>query len=251
MPPLSLHISVARTVAERMRIGLLDDERGGLYMGSTAPDIRVITRWERQRTHFFDLENFDEQSGVCGFFEAYPGLAEVGSLSPVTATFVAGYLTHLVMDQVWIEMVYRPYFGRKSPLGGSLKANVMDRALQFSLDKDRRADRDLVAHVVDEVARCDLGFEIDFIDGDTLRQWHGIVLEMMNSTPDWERFRRAATRHIGADEAESEEFEELVRAVPDLVDETLRYLTPELVDSALEISLERSIVSVREYLQCA
>jgi hypothetical protein len=155
------------------------------------------------------------------------------------------------MDQTWIEMVYRPYFGKNSPLASSLKARIMDRALQFSLDKDRREDRELVAHVVQEVARCDLGFDIEFIDKETLRQWHGVVLDMMNASPDWERFRHGVRRHIGSEEVDSDEFEEIVRAVPDLVDETIRYLTPQLIDTALNASLERSIVSVREYLQCA
>src|SRR3970040_21438 len=112
---------------------VLDAERGNLYLGATAPDIRVITRWERGRTHFFDLHNFDEQSGVAGLFDAYPRLGQPGSLGPGTAAFVAGYVTHLVMDELWINTIYRPFFGQRSPLGGDLRAHIMDRACQFSL----------------------------------------------------------------------------------------------------------------------
>ena len=59
MPPLGLHTAVAKEVADRLRHRLLQDEAGSLYLGSTAPDIRIITRWERERTHFFDLSCFD------------------------------------------------------------------------------------------------------------------------------------------------------------------------------------------------
>jgi hypothetical protein len=251
LPPLALHISIARSVAERLHSDLLDGQRGSLYLGSTAPDIRVITRWERERTHFFDLENFNEQNGVPSFFEEYPALAEVGSLEPTTATFVAGYTTHLVMDETWIQTVYRPYFGRESQLGGGLRANIMDRAIQFSLDRERRGDKDLVLHVVEEVTRCDLSLDVGFIDYDTLRQWHGVVLDMIGTEPDWERFQRMAKRHLKDGEAESDEFEDLVRAVPDLVDETVRYLSPELIDTFMETALERSLATVKEYLRCA
>lgn len=251
MPPLTTHIATARGVAECLENRLLDDERGNLYLGSTAPDIRVITRWERSRTHFFELDEFGEQDGVCNFLAAYPALSEAGSVSRQTAAFVAGYLTHLVMDETWINMVYRPRFGSASPLGGGLKANVMDRAIQFSLDCERRNDSELVAHVTESVARRDLGLDVGFIDADTLKRWHEVVLDMISQAPDWERFRHGARRHLGAGESESEDFEELVRSIPDLVEETLRYLSPEFVREFMSEAQDRSVAAVREYLACA
>jgi len=250
MPPLVLHTAIAKNVADGLNLSLLDDERGSLYMGATAPDIRVVTRWERERTHFFDLNNFSEQDGVAAFFEAYPSLVG-GTLEPPTRAFVAGYLTHLVMDERWISSVYRPFFGERSPLGGDLRANIMDRALQFSMDCDRRKDAEFMSHVVGAVARCDLAFDVGFIDADSLRQWQRIVTDMMNRTPDWDRFRRGARRHLGYAEGAGEEFEEMVRSIPDLVDETLKYLTVERVDEFLHDAEGRSLATVKEYLQCA
>lgn len=249
MPPLVLHTAIAKNVADCLRISLLDDERGSLYLGATAPDIRVVTRWERERTHFFDLNNFDEQDGVAAFFQAYPSLAG-GAVEPPTRAFVAGYLTHLVMDERWISSVYRPHFGERSPLGGDLRANIMDRALQFSMDCDRRKDREFMAHVVDAVARCDLELEIDFIDSDSLSQWQRIVTDMMNRAPDWDRFRHGARRHLGFPEDTGEEFEDMIRSIPDLVDETLNYLTVQCVDDFLQEAESRSLTAVREYLHC-
>lgn len=252
MPPLALHTVIAKEVADRLRLRILDEERGNLYLGSTAPDIRVITRWERERTHFFDLGNFEEQSGVSGLFQVYPRLARPASLSRATATFVAGYLTHLVMDETWINTIYRPFFGQRSPLGGDLRANIMDRALQFSLDRERRSDRHLMAHVLNEVARSDLSLEVEFIDGETLRRWQEVILDVVKRPPGWERFRYAAGRHLREAGIESPEaFEEFVRSLPDLVEETLRYLTPERVQAFVEDSLNGSQETVKEYLECA
>ncbi len=252
MPPLALHTVIAKEVADCLRHRLLDEERGNLYLGSTAPDIRVITRWERERTHFFDLGNFDEQSGVAGFFQAYPRLARPATLNRPTTAFVVGYLTHLEMDETWINTVYRPFFGERSPLGGNLRANIMDRAMQFSLDREKRSDRALMGHVLAEVARCDLALEIDFIDGDTLRRWQEVMLDVVNHPPDWERFRYVAGRHLREAGIESPEaFQEFLRSLPDLVEETVRYLTPERVQDFARDSLKRSLGVAKEYLECA
>ena len=250
MPPLVLHTAIAKKVADELRVSLLDDERGSLYLGATAPDIRVVTRWERERTHFFDLNNFDEQDGVAAFFEAYPYLAG-GSIERPTRAFVAGYLTHLVMDERWINNVYRPHFGERSPLGGDLRANIMDRALQFSMDCDRRKDIDFRAHVVDAVGRCELGLDIGFIDAESLGRWQQVVSDMMSRAPDWDRFRHGARRHLGYADGAGDEFEEMVRSIPDLVDETLKYLTVERVEDFLREAESQSLAAVRDYLNCA
>jgi hypothetical protein len=252
MPPLGLHTVIAKQVGDSLRHRLLDDERGNLYLGSTAPDIRVITRWERERTHFFDLRCFEEQDGVAGLFDAYPNLHEPADLNPATAAFIAGYVTHLVMDELWINTIYRPFFGVRSPLGGDIRANIMDRAIQFSLDREKRIDRALMAHVLDAVARCDLSLEIDFIDGGTLDRWKDVILEVVDHPPDWARFRMIAGRHLREAGVESDEqFEEFLRSLPDLVDETLRYLTEERLREFMDRSLECSAGAVKEYLRCA
>src|SRR3972149_615969 len=174
MPPLGLHTVIAKEVGDRLRHRVLDAERGNLYLGATAPDIRVITRWERGRTHFFDLHNFDEQSGVAGLFSAYPRLGQPGSLGPGTAGVGGG--------------------GGGPPRGGEVGA----------------------------------------------------------PPPDWERFRFIASRHLREAGIETpEQFEEFVRSLPDLVDETLRYLTEGRGREVMGSARRGSVTAVKEYLECA
>ncbi len=249
MPPLALHTAIAKDIADRLKTATLDDERGNLYLGSTAPDIRVITKWERARTHFFDLDCFDEQSGVSALFDEYPALANPAELGPQTRAFIAGYLTHLVTDETWITTVYRPHFGERSPLRGDIRANVMDRALQFSLDAERRRDRHLMLHILDAVTRCNIGLDIELIDSETLRRWRDVIADIVGHEPDWERFRGAAKRHLKLESDNG--VDELMASLPDLVDETLAYLTPERVEAFMDDSRTRSFDAVRDYLQCA
>lgn len=251
MPPLGVHTRIARDAAELLRSPALDAERGNLYLGSTAPDIRVLTRWERARTHYFDIHNFDEQYSVQAFLDANPGLADAGDLDSRTTAFIAGYLSHLVTDELWIGAIYRPYFGERSPLGGTLRANIMDRALQFSMDADVRSNEDLMMHVVECVAGCDLDLAIDFIDRDTLNQWHGVISDFVRQQPDWERFRSRAKRHFEeSGQTVADDWEDLAKSLPDLVDETLRYLERERVEDVLQESLDVSVRVIKDYVQC-
>lgn len=251
MPPLTLHVVVAKQIADRLGHRLLDGERGSLYLGSTSPDIRVLTRCDRRLTHFFDLSCFEEQSGVQGLFEAHPHLAEVGKLNPAMVAFVAGYISHLVMDETWINDVYRPFFGERSPLGGNLRANIMDRVMQYELDREKRSDRRMMAHVLEELARKELAIDIGFIDGATMRRWHEVTLEVVNHPPDWQRFPYIAGRHLreaGIDTPEA--FAQFLKTLPDLVEETTNYLTRERIQAFLEDSLARGLEAIRGYLGC-
>jgi Zinc dependent phospholipase C len=223
MPPLAIHTVIAKQMAERLNTPTLDQQRGNLYLGSTAPDIRVITRWDRQRTHYFDIHNFGEQSSARAFLDTNPTLANAAPLPPKTRAFLAGYLSHLVVDEGWISTVYRPFFGERSELGGTLRANVMDRALQFSLDADVRGNRDLMAHVLAAVTSADLDMQIDFLDRETIGKWHEIISDYVQSEPNWERFRARARQ---------------------------RHLSQKRIEEVMEASVAASVAVVKDYLSC-
>lgn len=252
MPPLAIHTRIAKDTADQIGSESLNASRGNLYLGSTTPDVRVLTRWDRQRTHFFDIHNFEDQSCVSSFFESNPALADAGALDERTAAFVAGYVSHLVVDEIWIAAIYRPYFGERSPLAGTFRANIMDRALQFSMDADTRNDRDTMAHVLQEVAACDLDIPIDFIDRDTLARWHGVVTDFVRNEPDWERFRSRVRAHLESmgQVASDGEYEDAVLSLPELVDETLRYLGHGRLEAVMSDSVDASTRTVKAYLSC-
>jgi hypothetical protein len=257
MPPLTLHTVIAKRVGSelgnrpdgRAFARTLDEDPGSFYLGSTAPDIRILTRWERERTHFFDLHNFDRQDGVRAMFEAYPALATPAGLNPATVAFIAGYLSHLVMDEVWINDIYRPFFGPCSPQGGDVRANIMDRAIQYELDRQTRADRESVSHIVKELARTALDVEVGFIDKDTIARWRALTVEAVNQPPDWERFRYLGGRALKAAGLDSAaDYAEFLKTVPDLLAETTAYLTPERIQTFLENSVREALEAIREYL---
>ena len=75
MPPLTMHMTLARELAPQLDYPAVRAEPGAYYLGATTPDIRVLTKWDRARTHFFDLDDYGEQRGVSGVFQKHPELA--------------------------------------------------------------------------------------------------------------------------------------------------------------------------------
>ena len=135
MPPITLHMVVARNVAEDLQQADLQRGPGPYLLGATSPDIRVITRQDRLSTHFFDLNEHNHQDSVTSFLDTYGALARPESLNAETRAWATGYITHLVMDEQYITKIYREHFARHDGLGGAMRANVMDRLLQFDLER--------------------------------------------------------------------------------------------------------------------
>ena len=164
MPNTSLHISFADDAARALGHPLLSDYSGSYLLGSTAPDVRNLAGWDRYSTHFFDLAKDEPGKGIQGLFETYPELADAASLGHETRAFVLGYMCHLVTDEYWIAQVYRPYFGKRA--SSDPITNVLDRVLQFDMDKrERNGIRDLDA-VLDALKSSDVGVKVSFIDPD-------------------------------------------------------------------------------------
>src|SRR5712692_3242316 len=200
MPPIFLHMAVARDLSRQFAAipfsDPLADDQGPYLLGATSPDIRVITRWDRERTHFFNLDQFEHQDSVASFLAAYPELHDPGRLSPATVAFISGYISHLALDETWILDIYRPYFGQLSALGGDAMANTMDRILQFELDRRSRLQAEATDEIREALGHCSLAIDVGFLDSETLRRWLEVATDQASYGADWERFRRQASRHL-------------------------------------------------------
>ena len=252
MPPVFLHMALAKDIQDRVGHPTLEAQRGTFYLGATTPDIRVLTRWDRARTHYFRLETLEHQDSVAAFLEENRHLKQPEALDAATLAFVVGYVSHLVLDERWIQAVYRPYFGQLSALGGDLRANVMDRLLQFELERRRRCDDGCRDHLCQELERAEIAVNIGFLDSETLSRWRQIAVDIARQPPDWELFQRTASRHLRAAGIESEAaFREFMEQVPDLLDQAIRHVSAAQVDAFLEESTEASVAFIERYLGCA
>ncbi len=249
VPPIFLHMAMARDVGERLDSSTLNDHAGAYYLGSTSPDIRVLTRWDRSQTHFFDLSVTEHQDSVAAMFAAYPHLVTADKLNGETAAFVAGYIGHLTLDETWITRVYRPHFGQVSALGGDAQADVMDRVLQYELDRRRREDAETSLAIREALEGCELAVNVGFLDSDTLRRWREVAVDVTRHPPTWERFKFQGGRHLRHAGLDSDEaLEAFMEQIPDVLERTIRHVSTVHVDAYLEQSRDMALRAARSYL---
>ncbi len=73
------------------------------YAGAIAPDARVRDEAAREATHFYSFRDSSTWgSATRRLFSAYPELADPTLLTASQTAFVAGYLTHLAADEVFV-----------------------------------------------------------------------------------------------------------------------------------------------------
>lgn len=251
MPPITLHMVLARQVAGLLGDSTVEEADGPYLLGATTPDIRVLTRQARSETHFFDLEGPDHQDSVQGFFETHSHLIDPAHLNEETRAFVAGYISHLVMDEQYITRVYRPYFARHEKLGGVVRANLMDRLLQFDMDREHGDEPELVEGLVTALSCTVETIECGFVDHETLDRWRQITLDVASRNMDWDRMRVMASNHLKhSGITETEELGEFLDSIPDLLDETIAYVTGAEVEAFIERSTEAAANAVERYLRC-
>ena len=89
---------------------LLAQQRGPFLLGNTAPDVQTTSGQARHETHFYFLPPATDRPAHETLFVVHPGLACAGSLSPAQAAFIAGYIAHLLLDELWLGEIFLPYF---------------------------------------------------------------------------------------------------------------------------------------------
>ena len=224
---------------------------GPYLLGATTPDIRVLTRGDRRDTHFFDLDDHGAQDSPSRFLEAYGDLADPDKISDETRSFVCGYLTHLVLDEMYITRIYRPFFLPHEAIGGKVRANVMDRLLQFGLDREFGDAPGVGDRLVEALAFSVESIECGFIDHDTLERWRQVALDVAARNMDWERARQMISRHLErAGISEPVELEEFLDSLPALENETIAHVTSAEIEGFVERSTDVAAKTVMRYLGC-
>jgi len=249
MPGIRLHTSVARELANDLHSAPVDAERGAYYLGATTPDIRALTRIDREETHFFKLDDFEHQDGVRRLFERAPGLRDSAALNAATASFMAGYISHLVMDEDYITEIYRPMFGERSALSGDALADIMDKALQWDIERADCEDAAKMDEIRRALAEYAVELSLDFIDGEHLVKWRDVSLDILSQPMSAERFARFVGRRLGRDHLQDEtNLARFVEEVPAILNRTWDHVGEGRVRDYLGRSRQRARAALKEYL---
>ena len=228
---------------------VVDHNMGDYLVGTISPDAHHISSVSRGETHFFDLDKEEYESGTHRLFEAHPELAPGNRLDAETRSFIAGYLSHLIVDEVWIKDIYRPFFGNLSQLGSDPMANALDRLLQFELDRREREDKSKMAAIRTELCQWEPRVNIGFLITDTLRQWRDFACDAMArevKLADFPPFARSFL--LPSKKIDAEQLEPFLSSVPNKLDWAIRHVTPRRLTAFRGKAIRQSAKAAKEYL---
>jgi hypothetical protein len=157
-----------------------DDVKSAFLLGAISPDVRVVSSQQREETHFFTIPPIDARLAEDVMLRQWPGLRSMGQQNPVGAAFVAGYMTHLAMDQVWVDVIVMPrLFSEGHPWGVSHPNWRLYSILMTYLEyraEDRFPSSDLTL-----LASAEPDHWLPFVEDRFLLEWRDYVVEMIRT----------------------------------------------------------------------
>jgi len=142
MPTPFYHLSIAYDLLRGncldIRVKkLLIENQEAFFLGVVAPDVQTLSGQTRVSTHFFDLPvKSNCQTPWKNIITCYPEYSKFSDQSPVQASFLAGYLCHLLADWEWVKDIFIPVFGLHSNWGDFPYRLYLHNVLGAYLDRE-------------------------------------------------------------------------------------------------------------------
>ena len=252
MPNLPMHIFLAHQVAEQLDWGTVHDHIGSFYLGSTSPDIRAMTKWPREQTHFAPLSVREVGTGTKTMFQNYPQLFDESSRSVATRTFLLGYICHLASDEVWITTVYRPNFDINSEetrlTHDQVQADIWDRAVQLDMDRLSLPDVRGPLNAGEAVSCGDEDVSVAFFEDGLLSQWKERVSGFVEREFDWSRLKFALNRMYRDNDDVQGIVDRFLERMPYSLEEVYERIPEAKVENYRREAVAATIAQVREFL---
>lgn len=244
MPNLPAHIDLAWQAADRLGNRTLVNNPGYFLLGTVSPDVRAITKRDRAEYHYAPLTFAEVGDGVTGLFAAHPELSDNARNDETTGAFIAGYVTHILLDESWIAGVFRPHFDRPDDDAYSM---VMDRALQLELD---RIAEQSVERAMPVIRATTIPIETSLIPADTLEEYRAFVIRHLGQGFSWERLRFMARRIASGseDHPANQIAQEFLEAIPESFESLFERVSRDELAEFREMAVDRLAEALEEYL---
>lgn len=153
---------------------LLHSERPAFLLGSIAADAQTIYGLNREITHFY---SYDQPLEIPPYQIMLAKHAELATAAlPSQRAFVAGYVFHLSIDEIWSVQMIHPYF--VTAQWGS----KLDRFLGLQLlliTMDERDQISLSAETVQALAHSQPVEWLPFLDDAKLVAWRDLIARQL------------------------------------------------------------------------
>jgi hypothetical protein len=181
-----MHLALAEEILHRYGLpgeGLPPDihrrliqQRGPFLLGNTAPDVQTVSKQDRLETHFYTLPRTTDQPAHKVLFTAYPALAHPAALPPAQVAFVAGYIAHLLLDELWLDHIFLRYF-RNQTWGTRHERAFLHNVLRTWMDA--RDQRQLNGSVGPALHTAEPQSWLPFMDDEHLRAWRDWLVHQL------------------------------------------------------------------------
>lgn len=150
---------------------------GPFMLGHTAPDVQTVSGQRREETHFYTLPPSWETPAHETLLQTYPDLAHPARLRPPHAAFLAGYLAHLLADELWWWEIFHPFFGAGADWGSWGERLFLHNVLRTWLDWQDQAR--LNGEEAALLASVEPDGWLPFIRDEDLRAWRDDLVEQL------------------------------------------------------------------------
>ena len=186
MPNAQTHLAAAsdliQTLSGDAAIPSLgrDDARAAFLLGSISPDVRAVSGQQRENTHFFTIPPLDASRAEDVMLHQWPSLRSVRNQNPVEAAFVAGYMTHLAMDQVWVDVIVMPRLFSEEHVWGVTHPNWRLYSILMTYLEYRSEERFSSSYLT-LLASAKPDHWLPFVEDRFLLEWRDYVVEMIRT----------------------------------------------------------------------
>ena len=250
MPTPVMHLALAEEILRGDALSpatrrLLIEQRGPFLLGNTAPDVQTVSGQERAETHFYHVwrpppPDESARSACESLLAAHPALARADALPPAQAAFVAGYLAHLLLDELWLKRVFRRYFLQDwGPLEERLFLHNVLRTWMDRLDQ-RRLNVSLAA----ALREANPEGWLPFVSDEHLRGWRDWLVEQF--TPGHQvQTAEVFARRMGVPAAD---VEAVLQSPQQMESRVFCHVPRTALQSFRDRGYKRSVALIRRYI---
>jgi len=228
---------------------LLTQQRGPFLLGHTAPDVQTVSGQRRDETHFYSIPRTSDRPAHETLFAAHPQLARAELLPPAQAAFVAGYIAHLLLDELWLEDVFLHYFWQD---GGTHRTEPRAKVLRERIFPhnvlrtwmDRQDQQRLNGSVVTTLRETEPQGWLPFVGDEHLRVWRDWLVGQIGPGGSVQTAEVFAQR-MGVPVAE---VEAVLRSPQQMEERVFRHIPRAALQSFHDTGYARSVALISEYI---
>ena len=212
--------------------------------GNTAPDVQTISGQPREATHFFSVPLRGAPAAGRQMLAQYPALAMRVALPPAQGAFIAGYLAHLVFDQLWVRDLFEPCFGEAPEWGTFRERLYLHNVLRAHVDA---ADLARLAPVVGAQlsAAAPAGW-LPYVDSHHLLAWRDLIADQLTSGAG-----RTVEVFAQRNRVDPREFAALLASPEQMAARVFSHLPPGALAAYRAQALAASVRTISDYWQAA